>query len=279
MLRVKDLELTIGDLPLAKGLSMDLAAGNIHVIIGPNGTGKSSFLRTLFAELSPQAGTIQFNNNDINTMGVNAWRKQFGYMPQDIQLDVSLSVLEVVLLGQLDQLGLHITEAHLQKALTALDQVGLLSLSERDISTLSGGQCQMVLFAQVLMRQPDILMLDEPASALDLYYQHKMFDCLIKETKANNRVTIMVLHDLNLAAQYADQLIVLNKGVVEAAGTPAQVLTAERIERVYQVNVDVSHDADGCPFIRTLGEKKKEQQALYKTVEPVRAQADTATMP
>ncbi|TBR42855.1 ABC transporter ATP-binding protein [Marinomonas agarivorans] len=251
MLNIKDLTLKIGDLSLADKLSVQMEAGKIHVIIGPNGTGKSSFLRTLFAELTPQAGSIEFQGQSIQTMGVNAWRKQFGYMPQDIQLDVSLTVLEVVLLGQLDQLGLHITEEHLQRALRALDQVGLLPLFERDISTLSGGQCQMALFAQVLMRQPDILLLDEPASALDLYYQHKMFDCLIEDTKKNNRVTIMVLHDLNLAAQYADQLIILNQGNIDAAGSPTEVLTAERIERVYQVNVDVSHDEDGCPFVRS----------------------------
>lgn len=256
MLKVQDLTVTIGNLSLANQLNLELDAGKIHVIIGPNGTGKSSFLRTLFAELTPQSGTIQFNNKSLHSMGVNAWRKQFGYMPQDTQLDVSLTVLEVVLLGQIDQLGLHITEEILQRGLNALEQVGLLDLYERDISTLSGGQCQMVLFAQVLMRQPDILMLDEPASALDLYYQHKMFDCLIQDTKKHNRVTIMVLHDLNLAAQYADQLIILNKGKVEAAGPPAYVLTQERISRVYQVEVDVSHDAKGCPFIRTLGQKK-----------------------
>lgn len=267
MLKVKNLDLTIGHLSLAKGLNVSLEAGKIHVIIGPNGTGKSSFLRTLFAELTPQSGSIHFRGKSIESAGVTAWRRQFGYMPQDVQLDVSLTVLEVVLLGQLDQLGLHITEAHLTAALQALEQVGLLHLYERDISTLSGGQCQMALFAQVLMRKPDILMLDEPASALDLYYQHKMFDCLLEETRSNNRVTIIVLHDLNLAAQYADQLIVLNKGKVEAAGAPADVLTAERISRVYQVNVDVSLDSDGCPFIRTLGEKRTALQNKEKTAD------------
>jgi iron complex transport system ATP-binding protein len=174
-------------------------------------------------------------------------------MPQDIHLDLELSVLEVVLLGRLDSLSLRLDDAMITAALTALDDIGLLHLAERSVNTLSGGQCQMVLFAQALMRRPQILMLDEPVSALDLYYQQVLLEHLKRQTRDHHWVSVMVVHDLNLAAQYADNLLVLKQGRLVAQGTPAAVLTPELIAEVYQVDADVVLDQNGVPFVRTHG--------------------------
>ncbi|MEO9653680.1 ABC transporter ATP-binding protein [Marinomonas sp.] len=251
MLEVSNLSLAFGDLVLADDMSFRLNTGQTHVIIGPNGTGKSSLLKTLFGDIRPQKGSIQFSGEVFNVKNVTQWRRQFGYMPQDIRLDVGLSVLEVVLLGQLNALSLKLGDSLLEEALFALEQIGLVSLANQDVRTLSGGQCQMVLFAQALMRKPKILMLDEPVSALDLHFQQVMLNHLDQQTKANGWVSLMILHDLNLAAQYADNLLVLKGGRLVAQGAPADILTPQLIKDVYGVNVDIEFDGGGVPFVRT----------------------------
>ncbi|MCA2018898.1 ABC transporter ATP-binding protein [Vibrio tritonius] len=252
MLTVQDLNLKIDQLTLADEMNFSLQPGQINVIIGPNGTGKSTLLKTLFGDLKPQRGTIQYQGNALDYKRLSQWRAQIGYMPQDIRLDVNLSVIEVVLLGRLDALSWRIDEAMLREAVNALEEIGLAHLADRDVRTLSGGQCQMVLFAQAILRQPPFLMLDEPVSALDLHFQHVLLDHLVDKTNQNGWTSLLVLHDLNLAAQYADNLLVLKAGKVVASGKPSEVLTPALIDEVYGVNAQVSYDQQGIPFVRTL---------------------------
>lgn len=252
MLEFKNVSMAIGKHPLAQNLSLQLQPGQLHVIIGPNGTGKTSLLRALFGELPLQQGAITFQDNSLVDLGASQWRQQFGYMPQNTQLELDLSVLEVVVLGRLQNLKLHLSDDDLRAALSALQNLGIAHLADRPLHSLSGGQRQMVLFAQVLLRDPKIMMLDEPVSALDLQHQMHLMEHLHQQTRAKNWVTLVVLHDLNLAAQFADQLIVLADGHLQAFGSPADVLTSELITRLYQVPVDIHHDRDGLPYIRTL---------------------------
>ncbi|WP_417506126.1 ABC transporter ATP-binding protein [Marinomonas gallaica] len=251
MLEVRNLSLAFDDLVLADNMNFTLDQGKTHVIIGPNGTGKSSLLKTLFGDIQPQSGEILYQGAALTKATINPWRQRFGYMPQDINLDVGLSVLEVVLLGQLNALSLKLGDSLLEEALQALDQIGLLHLANRDVRTLSGGQCQMILFAQALMRKPEILMLDEPVSALDLHFQQVLLDHLDQQTKQKGWISLMILHDLNLAAQYADNLLVLKGGKVVAQGAPKDILTADLIEDVYGVKADIQLDSLGVPFVRT----------------------------
>lgn len=251
MLKVENLDLSFDDLVLADNMSFELEASKTHVIIGPNGTGKSTLLKTLFGDIQPQKGQVSFEGASLTKATLSTWRTQFGYMPQDIRLDVGLTVLEVVLLGQLNALSLKLGDQLLEEALQALDQIGLLHLANRDVRTLSGGQCQMILFAQALMRKPKILMLDEPVSALDLHFQQVLLDHLDQQTKQKGWVSLMILHDLNLAAQYADNLLVLKGGKVVAQGAPKDVITPAMVEDVYGVKADVQLDSLGVPFIRT----------------------------
>ncbi|WP_082866055.1 ABC transporter ATP-binding protein [Marinomonas gallaica] len=251
MLEVRNLSLAFDDLVLADNMNFTLDQGKTHVIIGPNGTGKSSLLKTLFGDIQPQSGEVLYQSAALTKATLNPWRQRFGYMPQDINLDVGLSVLEVVLLGQLNALSLKLGDSLLEEALQALDQIGLLHLANRDVRTLSGGQCQMILFAQALMRKPEILMLDEPVSALDLHFQQVLLDHLDQQTKQKGWISLMILHDLNLAAQYADNLLVLKGGKVVAQGAPKDILTADLIEDVYGVKADIQLDSLGVPFVRT----------------------------
>ncbi|MGO2233578.1 iron ABC transporter ATP-binding protein [Marinomonas sp. UCMA 3892] len=252
MLQVHNLNVVLDDLVLAKDMSFDLEPGKVNVIIGPNGTGKSTLLKTLFGDIHAKSGEITFANETLQRKQLPHWRKQFGYMPQDIRLDVELSVLEVVLLGQLNALGFRLDDSVIKEALSALDKIGLLHLADRPVNKLSGGQCQMILFAQALMRKPQILMLDEPVSALDLHFQQVLLDHLDAQTKEQGWITIMVLHDLNLAAQYADNLLVLKDGKLIANGHPNNILTPSLVKNVYNVEADITKDAAGIPFVRTI---------------------------
>ncbi|ADZ90571.1 ABC transporter ATP-binding protein [Marinomonas mediterranea] len=250
-LSVRDLHVKIDQLTLAKGMSFDLCPGEVTVIIGPNGTGKSTLLKTLFGDINKQQGEVSFQGISLSKKVLSKWRQFFGYMPQDIHLDVELSVLEVVLLGQLDALSLRLDESMVTEALNALEQIGLLHLANRSVNALSGGQCQMILFAQAMMRKPSILMLDEPVSALDLHFQQVLLDYLDRKTKENGWVSLMVLHDLNLAAQYADNLLVVKDGLIVSSGAPKDILTPQLVKDVYGVEAEVTVDGQGVPFIRT----------------------------
>lgn len=265
MLQVTNLNVSLDELVLAKDMSFHLKPGKVNVIIGPNGTGKSTLLKTLFGDIQAASGQITFSNQTLQRKQLSQWRKEFGYMPQDIRLDVELSVLEVVLLGQLDTLGFRLNDNVIAEALSALDKIGLLHLAEKQVNKLSGGQCQMILFAQALMRKPKILMLDEPVSALDLHFQHVLLDHLDAQTKEQGWITLMVLHDLNLAAQYADNLLVLKDGELVASGHPSDILTPSLVQNVYNVRAEVTKDTSGIPFVRTI---RNSRPVTIKNKEP-----------
>lgn len=252
MLEISRLSLSLGQQTLLRDLSLTLHPGQVHVIIGPNGTGKTSLMRTLFGELTPDSGDIRLGDQSARKMTQARWRQQFGYMPQNIQLELDLSVIEVVVLGRLDSLSMRLADEDILAAGRALQALGIAHLADRPLYSLSGGQRQMVLFAQVLLRDPRIMMLDEPVSALDLHHQMQLMEHLCQQTREQQWITLVVLHDLNLAAQFADQLIVLAGGDLQAFGPPARVLDAALIERLYQVPVEISHDQHGIPFLRTL---------------------------
>ncbi len=252
MLELDELTLRLGGLTLAEGLNLKLQPGQLHAIIGPNGTGKTSLLRALFGELPLAKGQIRLEGRAMMPRALAHWRQAIGYMPQNTQLDLDLSALEVVVLGRLQRLSMRLSDDDLQAALAALQALDIAHLADRPMHTLSGGQRQMVLFAQVLLRQPRLMLLDEPVSALDLKHQMQLMEHLKTQTVDQGWISLAVLHDLNLAAQFADQLIVLGEGRLQAFGPPAQVLSRELVQRLYQVPVDVRQEADGQPYVRLL---------------------------
>ena len=252
MLELDDLTLRLGGQTLVEGLNLALQPGQLHVIIGPNGTGKTSLLRALFGELPLAKGRIRLDGQPMIPRNLAAWRQAIGYMPQNTQLDLDLSALEVVVLGRLQRLSMRLSDEDLAAALAALQALELSHLADRAMHTFSGGQRQMVLFAQVLLRQPRLMLLDEPVSALDLKHQMQLMEHLKSQTVDQGWISLAVLHDLNLAAQFADNLIVLGERRLQAFGPPAEVLSGELIERLYHVPADVRHDPDGQPYVRTL---------------------------
>ena len=252
MLVANKVNIKIDGLTLANDFNFTLVPGQVTAVLGPNGAGKSTLLKAIFGDVNMASGSISHNDDELDIKWLSSWRAKFGYMPQDIGLQVNLSVIEVVLMGRLDSLSLRIDDKLLGEGLQILNSIGMAHLANRNVSSLSGGQRQMILFAQAIMRNPEILLLDEPVSALDLHHQHVLLNHLVSQTRAQNYVSIMVLHDLNLAAQYADNLLVIKQGELVSVGSPKEVLTTELVKEIYQVEASVHHDEEGVPFIRTM---------------------------
>lgn len=228
--------------------SASAASGGLTVLIGPNGTGKSTLLKAI-AGLIPSTGTVALNGNVI---GLRERNIAISYMPQDVGGASALTALEVVLLGRLRSLGLSVP-AHLPvQALNLLRQFGVDHLESRPLDALSGGQKQLVFLAQALFRDPQVLLLDEPTAALDLRHQLIVLNAVSDHARKHGVVAIAAMHDLSLAAQFAQQIICLSDGAVVASGGPQDVLTEERLRRVYGVETSVSRTEAGFLSITPL---------------------------
>lgn len=252
MLEIKNLVINRGKLCVADGVSFRLQKGKVYAILGPNGVGKSSLIGAIFGEIKSE-GKIAFEDSTPDS----AWKKQIGFMPQDNFVDASLSALEVVLLGLISSLGMYVSDNQLKLALGVMEKLGILHLAHRDILNLSGGQRQMVMFAQVLIKNPKILLLDEPVSALDMHHQCVLLDLVRQSTKERNLITLMVLHDLSLAAQFADEILFLYDKNIVAFGSAKEVLTKDLVERLYNIRAEIFYDSAQNPVIVAKSAIKK----------------------
>ncbi len=256
MLEVRSLTLAHGDLKVVGDLSLAFREGEMTALVGPNGAGKSTLLRALFGEHAPSSGEILLDGTSLNATSRRAWQDTIGYMPQENRGRMGLSAMETVLLGSLGRLSLHVPEDELRRAAVALDQFGLAEVSDRSLDALSGGQRQLVFFAQALARDPRVMLLDEPVSALDLRHQHLLMEDVQRLCRDRRMITVVVLHDLNLAARFADRLVMLCPDLTWVEGPARSVLDEALLSRVYGVETRVGADEDGYPWIQVRGAKR-----------------------
>ncbi|MBS7805908.1 ABC transporter ATP-binding protein [Rhizobiales bacterium TNE-4] len=222
-------------------ISLVAHPGEILTILGPNGSGKSSLLKSIAGQTSFR-GTIRFDGKIQRTDTVS-------YMPQDISGRANLTVTEVVLLGRVGQLGLRVTQEDLDIVVAVLYELGISKLASRHLSELSGGQRQLVYLAQALVRKPRALVLDEPISALDLRHQLEVLSLVQRLTKDQSLTTICVLHDINAAARFSDNIVLLKEGRLVSFGLPRDILSAAQIEVVFEVESTIFEDNDGYRFV------------------------------
>lgn len=251
MLELHDLNIKRGTLDIVKDGQLTLVPGKTYTILGPNGAGKSTVLKTIFGEVSFR-GQMHYKGQPFSSRHLLRWRKPIGYMPQDSLVEASLTAIEVVLLGRMDALHMHVSDELLTEAAEILAMLGIAHLAHRDVMRLSGGQRQLVMFAQVLLKQPEILMLDEPVSALDMHHQLNLLSRVCEYTREKNLITVMILHDLSLAAQFSDEIILLGNGKIQAQGEPTEVLQADIISELYRVDIEILYDSRGLPVIRPM---------------------------
>ncbi|MGG7568213.1 ABC transporter ATP-binding protein [Rhodovulum sp. DZ06] len=244
-LTLQDLSAGYGRIPVIRNVSETWPAGALTALIGCNGAGKSTLLRAV-AGLAPATGRVTLDGVDAPPA---ARAEAVAYMPQDTGAASSLTVLEVVLLGRLRSLGLRLPPEAVGAGLEALEDFGLAHLAAARIDEISGGQRQLVFLAQALLRAPRALLLDEPTAALDLRHQLLVLERLRDLAARSGTVVVMAVHDLNLAAQFADRICALHAGGICAAGRPGAVLTPGRLREMYGIEAEVRRGAGGLQVI------------------------------
>ncbi len=246
------LDLRYGDRTIVAGLDLTLPGGAVTAIVGPNACGKSTLLRGLTRLLAPAAGTVTLDGSDIHRMSARALAKRLGLLPQQPVTPEAVTVESLVRLGRYPhQRMLSPWSAADQAAVEdALIRTGTAELRDRPVDQLSGGQRQRAWIALALAQDTELLLLDEPTTFLDLRHQLEVLDLVADLHDQAGRTVVMVLHDLGQAARYADHLVVLDGGKLAAAGPPAEVLTAELVEAVFQVPCLVVPDPEtGTPMV------------------------------
>lgn len=223
---------------LLREASLALRTGELVIIVGPNGAGKSTLLRVLSGEFAPSAGTVTLRGRELGRWRKDELARVRAVLPQNSALDFPFTVFEVALLGRLPHArGMHPTRRDRQIAWAALELTSTAELSARLYPTLSGGERQRVQLARVLAQiwesdEPRCLLLDEPTTNLDLVHQHATLK-IARAFAERNTGVIAVLHDLNLAAQYADRVAVLHRGEIVAIGPVSDALAPELVHRVF----------------------------------------------
>lgn len=242
--RIEDLSVRYGATTALAGLELTAEPAEVLAVIGPNGSGKSSLIKAV-AGLVPHRGSVVFEAG-------NGSERHIGYMPQDISSRAALTVLEAVLLGRLGQLGLRVKSSDLAMAGAVLDELGLRHLAGRYLGELSGGQRQLVFLAQALASEPNLLLLDEPISALDIRHQLEVMQIVRRLTHQRRLTTIVILHDLNIAARFADRIAVMCRGRLICHGSPKAVIEPAMIAEVFGVEAAMSSTRDGSLIVTPL---------------------------
>ncbi|MGS2809080.1 ATP-binding cassette domain-containing protein [Nocardia sp. MW-W600-9] len=236
MITVDQIRFTYDGRTTLDGITFQVERGATIGLIGPNGSGKSTLLRLMYRALRPAGGTVVIDTTPVEQLRGRALASRLAVVAQEAPPDTPVTVAETVLLGRSPWVGAFqgYSRADRIAAAAALEQVGARALAERRFATLSGGERQRVLIARALAQQADHLLLDEPTNHLDIRYQHELLG-LVRGLTATT--TIVVLHELNLAARYCDRLVLLDGGRVAAAGTVSEVLTPDVLEPVYGIPV------------------------------------------
>jgi iron complex transport system ATP-binding protein len=245
MLRATDVSYSVDGKTLISGINASFPAGKLHLIIGPNGAGKSTLIKVLARLLRPQKGTVEFDGKDIKNLAESDLAQRRAGLSQAIEIAFPLTVREVVMMGRYPHFGGRPGAVDERIADELMELFDVAEFGGRNYQTLSGGERQRVNFARVFAQlwRPNseanpcdrYLFLDEPLTFLDIRHQIDFMKKVRDFASSPDVVTIGVVHDLNLAARFADQIVILNKGKIEAVGAPSEVLTAERIRNTFAV--------------------------------------------
>ncbi|MBR2812872.1 MAG: ABC transporter ATP-binding protein [Solobacterium sp.] len=253
-IRVKDICYTFSKAPspVIHDISFEVPDGCVAAIIGANGVGKSTLLKTMLGIYRGE-GNVWIDGVNRKDMRHDEMHRQVGYMTQENALLSNLTVLDVVLLGRLGTLNIRVQDNDIDKAYAMIRMVKMEPYIQRPFHALSGGQRRMVDVAQTLVKDPHVLVMDEPTANLDLVNELQVLELVRSYTKQKNTATLLTLHDLNLAARYADRLILLRDGTVLKDGAPNEVITEETIEDAYGVKVHVhTSSRTGTPMVLPL---------------------------
>ncbi|MEN1937695.1 ABC transporter ATP-binding protein [Paenibacillus sp. 102] len=243
-LETKTLTLSYGETIIINELNLEIPKGKISIFIGSNGCGKSTLLRSLARLLKPTAGDILLEDKAIQNMQTKQIARQMAILPQGPQAPEGLTVLQLVKQGRypyqtwLKQWS-EKDEEMVQKALAA---TGMTEFAERDVHALSGGQRQRAWIAMTLAQDTDIILLDEPTTYLDMTHQIEVLDLLFELNETEQRTIVMVLHDLNLACRYADNIVAIQDKQIYAQGKPEEIIDCKLVRDVFRMECQITTD-------------------------------------
>ena len=245
MIELRELAIGFDGTEAVRGVSLEVAADEWTMLIGPNGAGKTSVLRALCG-LIPYEGDAYLGGREVRALGRRELARLVAFVPQNPVTPPELTVAEYVLLGRTPHLGYLASEGRhdRQAAARALERLDLLSFVERSLGSLSGGELQRAVLARALAQEASILLLDEPTTSLDLGRQQQVLE-LVDALRGDGLTVVSTMHDLTLAGQYADRLVLLDRGAIVAEGPPVEVLSPANLAAYYGASVRVVSDEEG----------------------------------
>lgn len=252
IIKTKNIDWSYNGTRVLDDVSINIKPGTFTGILGPNGAGKTTLLKLILNLLQAEKDSILIKGQDIRTFSRKALAKIEAYVPQNVKIDFNFTVEQVVLMGRTPFLGRFDRESRedLEIAEWAMKETGVDGLKEKLITHLSGGELQRVIIARALTQEPSILALDEPTSHLDIHHQINILSIIRSLAKKKSLTIIAVLHDVNHALEYCDNLFLLDKGKIVNSGSPEKVITPESMKEIYDLNVKITKNPfTGNPYM------------------------------
>lgn len=260
-IKIKGLSFSYGETEVISSLSLEVPRGSHIGILGPNGSGKTTLVKLMTKLLKPTAGSIEFMGESLDKWSGVRLARKVAVVPQSTTVSFPFTALEITLMGRSPHLGgLELeSEKDLEIAKEAMKKTGTWELKNRSMHELSGGEAQRVILARALAQQPEILLMDEPTTHLDIKRQISIME-LISELNCSEKLTVVTIsHDLNLIARYVDYVFLMNKGKIVAQGDPSTALTKESIREVYEAEVEV-FSLNGKPAVIPISKSYMEER-------------------
>jgi iron complex transport system ATP-binding protein len=245
---------------IVDGINLSIPDGKITVIIGANACGKSTLLKTIARLIKPISGEIMFDGKCIHQIQPKHLARELGLLTQSPVVPEGITVADLVARGRFPHQSFlkGMTKRDYEVVEEALECMGISELSDRNVDELSGGQRQRVWIAMALAQETDVLLLDEPTTYLDVTHQIEILDLLMDLNRMKGKTIVMVLHDINLSARYADHIFALKKGAVVAEGKPSEILSCALIKSVFDLDCTVLNDPiSDTPMIVPIGRHHK----------------------
>jgi iron complex transport system ATP-binding protein len=239
LLSARAITFSYSTVPTLLDIDLDLEQGALRALLGPNGSGKTTLLKILTGILAPASGEVLYQGTNLQTMPRRDIAKRIALVPQELNLQFGFTVRQMVMLGRTPHVHALAGASKQDRAVVEemLDMTEIRHMADRVITELSGGEQQRVVIAMALAQQPQVILLDEPTVHLDINHQVEILDLLRRLNRTRNLTVLATMHDLNLAALYFDDLVILERGHIVAQGTPQAVLTQERIRSVFHADV------------------------------------------
>lgn len=251
-IKIDGLSWSFGERRVLEEINLTIQRGKFYSIIGPNGSGKTTLLRNITRALEPKGKTILIDDRDITRIRGRELAKKMACVYQNVNVDFDFNVMDIVLMGRTPYLGRFEIEGSkdIEIVLKAMEMTNTLHLKDKKINEISGGERQRVMAARAIAQDTEILLLDEPTSNLDVHHQIELLNTVRQLNEEKNVTVVAVLHDLNLAAQYSDYIILMKEGRVIACDEPEVVLTKENIEGLYNIEFCIiKNPVNNRPYI------------------------------